>query len=697
MNTVRASDYHDFVRVKDPVVSPSGEIIAFVRQKPKDDEEYEATIYTVPLGGDEPEQFTLSEGVDGEPRWSPSGDRLAFVSNRGEDDRPQLWVMPTDGGEARQITNVAGGVSGITWRPDGGAIAFTQSTAPEEREEGLDLDLGEEEYEPEEPDPRVIDRMIYRAGVSYFDGKRGHVYVADLTDDTVERLTDGERDHGGPEWGDSETLYYAVKRTGDPDDNIVYDVVALDLERGERETLFQDTAWGFSLAATSDGRVAYPHVPEDRASMRQTELRVYDRTTDRTVTLTESLDRTASLMDPWHGAVPQQWGPREEQLYFLTPDEGSVVLRRVAGDASTDPEVVLAGERHVTGFDVGTDAVVFVQNEWDHPGDVYVATRGGAEEHRLTRVNAGYLDGRAVCQPEEVRFESEDGVEVQGWVLTPPDFDPEGEYSMVVEIHGGPHAMWTTGGSMWHEFQSLAARGYVVFWSNPRGSVGYGEEFAMAIERDWGEVTMADVLAGTELIADRDYVDEENVFVTGGSFGGYMTAWIVGQTDRFAGAVAQRGVYDLSSFYGSTDAFKLIEWDYVTLPWDEPEYLWEHSPVAYADDVTTPTLLIHSDLDFRVPVNNAEMLYLFYRKNGVDTRLVRYPREGHELSRSGEPGHVVDRLERIARWFDGYSDHHDAPPALEREADADLSAGEDDTDEADEEGEGSGAGEGDEE
>jgi dipeptidyl aminopeptidase/acylaminoacyl peptidase len=232
---------------------------------------------------------------------------------------------------------------------------------------------------------------------------------------------------------------------------------------------------------------------------------------------------------------------------------------------------------------------------------------------------------------------------------------------------------------MWHEFQTLAARGYVVFWSNPRGSLGYGEEFSMAIERDWGTVTMRDVMAGVETVAGRDYVDEDNTFVTGGSFGGFMTGWIVGQTDYFDGAVAQRGVFDLASFYGSTDAFKLVEWDFGATPWDEPGFLWEQSPVAHADGVSTPTLVVHADDDFRVPVNNGEMFYLFLKKNDVDTRLVRYPREGHELSRSGEPDHVVDRIERIARWFDGYSDHVDVPPALER-GDEGLSAAQDDED-----------------
>jgi dipeptidyl aminopeptidase/acylaminoacyl peptidase len=663
MNTISASDYHEIIRVSDPQLSPDGERVAFVRAVPEDDEKSEATIYIVSLGGDEPQRFTLTEGVDSEPRFSPSGDRLAFVSTRGEDDRPQLWVAPTEGGEAEQLTDVVGGVSSIAWSPDGERIAFTQSSTEKERENRWDLELDDEEYEPEMPDPRVIDRLIYRAGERYFDGGRSHVYTVALADNELTRRTDDDYDYVAPDWGNAETLYYATKRTDDPDDNTRYDLVAHDLD-GEPETITQTTAWQPGLAATTDGRLAYLYTPEERATLRQTEICVFDRESEKEITLTESLYRMV-------GSEPE-WDPAEERIYFLTPEEGEVALRRVRGDGTNLETVVRDGD--VNGFDPGENAVAVTKSEWDHPGDLFVSTPAGAETNRLTRVNSEYLNERAVPQPEEIRFES-DGREIQGWVLTPPDMENGETYPLVVEIHGGPHAMWSTAGTMWHEFQTLAARGYVVFWCNPRGSTGYGEEFMAAIERDWGEVTMQDVLAGADAVCEREYVDETNQFVTGGSFGGYMTGWIVGHTDRFSGAVAQRGVYDLSSFYGSTDAFKLIEWDFDTLPWDEPDFLWEHSPVAYASEVTTPTLVMHADNDYRVPVNNGEMFYLFMRKNGVETRLVRYPREGHELSRSGEPGHVVDRIERLARWFDGYSEHHDAPYALER-GDEGLSASE---------------------
>jgi len=669
MEPIQATDYHDVVQVEDPQLSPDGETVAFVRKDPDDEESYEATVYVVPADGEgEPTQFTVAEGVDSEPRFSPSGDRLAFVSTRGaDDDRPQLWVLPTAGGEARQVTDVPGGVGNLDWSPDGSRIAFVQRTTEEEREDGLDLDISEEEeFEREEPDPRVVDRLVYRASADYFDGTRSHVYVVDLDGDEVARATDGDYDYSNPSWGDDETLYLTAKREGDPDDNIVVDVLEYDTEREESELVTQTTGWMASLAATGDGRLAYTRTPEDRASMRQTDVEVYDVDAESAVTLTDAFDRD---VDP----ASVEWDPAEEAVHFLSPDWGDYTVRRVAAGGSGDVETVLA-EGHATGLSVGEDAVAVAKSEWDHRGDVFLVEDG--EERRLTEVNAEYLAERDVQEPEEIRFES-DGQEIQGWVLTPPAFDEDEEYPLAVEIHGGPHAMWTTSGTVWHEFQTLAARGYVVFWSNPRGSLGYGEEFSMAIERDWGNVTMRDVMAGVETVAERDYVDEDNTFVTGGSFGGFMTGWIVGQTDYFDGAVAQRGVYDLASFYGSTDAFKLVEWDFGATPWDEPGFLWEQSPVAHADDVSTPTLVVHADNDFRVPVNNGEMFYLFLKKNDVDTRLVRYPREGHELSRSGEPGHVVDRIERIVRWFDGYNDHVDAPPALER-GDEGLSAADDD-------------------
>ena len=660
MEPIQAADYHDIVQVSDPQLSPDGETVAFVHEDPEDDENYDRNVYTVPADGSaDAEPFTTG-GSDTEPRFSPSGDRLAFV--RSEDDETaEVYVVPTDGGEARQVTDVVGEVSSIAWRPDGEALAFTQRVTETERRTGQDLAV-DAEYEREQPDPRVIDRMVYRADGRYFDGTRSHVYTVDLDSESVERHTDGDFDFVAPTFGDVKTLHYGVKRGDEPDDTIEYDIDALDLETRARETVTTTTAWELDIEATADGKLAYPYTEPDRPTIRQREIEVFDRDADTAVRPTAGVDRMAGTF-AFDG----------DSLLFSTPDGGHRTVRRapLVDSDSEDIETVVS-EGDVTAFDARDGAVVVTKSEWDHRGDVFLTDAG--EERRLTTVNAEYLDAHHVAEPEELRFESDDGVEIQGWVLHPPEFDESESYPLAVEIHGGPHAMWSTAGTMWHEFQTLAARGYVVFWSNPRGSTGYGEQFMAAIERDWGAVTSRDVLAGVDQVCERDYVDDAQQFLTGGSFGGYMTGWLIGHTDRFAGAVSQRGVYELNSFYGSTDAFHLVEWDFDATPWEDPEFLWEHSPAAHVESVETPTLVVHADDDYRVPVNNGELFYLFLRKQGVDTRLVRYPREGHELSRSGEPGHVVDRLERIARWFDGYSDHHDAPPALER-GDEGLSAG----------------------
>ncbi|KDE58275.1 acylaminoacyl-peptidase [Halostagnicola sp. A56] len=680
MKTVDADDYDDLVQVESPHISPDSERVAYVEKRPTDEERYEATIHVASFGGADSRRFTIAEGVDSEPRWSPDGEFLAFVSTRGaDDDRPQLWVLPVDGGEARQVTSVGGGVSGLEWSPDGTKILFTQAVTALDCEEGRDL-AAEPGFEPDAPDPRVIDRMIYRAGTEYLDGKRAHVYVLDVeraleTEDdrasAIERLTGGNADHVGPTWGDSETVYYARKAVEDdrsPDDSVTFDLLEHDLESGAIEAFAETTGWVDSLWATADGRVAYPYASEDRLTLAQSQIRVYDRETGAETTPTEPLDR--DLAHDGH----VEWGPDGELLYFTAPDEGSVVCYSVPGDASEPPTPVYGEGVTVEDFSVGLDAIAFVQSEWDHPGDVFATTRGGNEATRLTRVNDAYLTDRAVSQPEEVWIDGDEGP-IQGWVLTPPTFDEDETYPLVVEIHGGPHLQWTAAGTMWYEFQALAAAGYVVFWCNPRGSTGYGEEHMTAIERDWGDVTLSDVLAGVETVCEREYVDESEAYVTGGSFGGFMTAWAVTRTDRFRAAVSQRGVYDLTGFYGSTDAFKLIEGDFGTTPWDDPDLLWKHSPVARVADVETPTLVVHADRDYRTPANTAELFYLGLKKHGVDTRLVRYPREGHELSRSGEPAHVVDRIERIVRWFDGYSSHRETPPALERGRDEGLSAG----------------------
>jgi dipeptidyl aminopeptidase/acylaminoacyl peptidase len=260
-----------------------------------------------------------------------------------------------------------------------------------------------------------------------------------------------------------------------------------------------------------------------------------------------------------------------------------------------------------------------------------------------------------VAPTQELIYQASDGREVQAWLLYPPGFDAARQYPLAVHIHGGPHVMWGPGTrSMWHEWQANAARGYVVLFCNPRGSEGYGEYWRDAIHASWGLADAPDILAGIDAAIARGGIDPARVAVTGGSYGGYMTTWLISHSDRFACAVSARGVYNLLSEHSTSDAHELIEFEFDGYPWEHYEKLWEHSPLAHAHKINTPLRILHSEQDYRVPISEAEQLFAILRRRKQVVEFVRYPREGHELTRSGEPRHRADHMERTLEWFDRY-------------------------------------------
>ncbi len=355
-----------------------------------------------------------------------------------------------------------------------------------------------------------------------------------------------------------------------------------------------------------------------------------------------------------------QWAPDGQSLTFLNATQGRIELCRIPVEGGS-PGIVSSDEREILAYDLSADGrrVGFVASTDRAPSDLYVASLDGAgctaSEKRLTEVNGEWLGERTLGDVEDLWFDSADGTRVHGWVVKPPDFEPETQYPLVLSIHGGPHVMWSRHEpTMWHEWQVQAANGYVVLACNPRGSDGYGQEFRAAAQNRWGEADLPDLMAGLEQVLAQGYVDVDHLVVTGGSYGGFMTSWIVGHNRLFKAAVAQRGVYNLATFYSTTDIPKLIEWEFAAAPWEDPAHLWKYSPLAYVEDIYTPLLLIHSENDYRVPIATAEGLFVALRRLKREVEMVRYPRDGHELSRSGEPKHRVDRLERIVAWFDAH-------------------------------------------
>ena len=676
---LESSDLYQIATLSDPEFSPDGQWLAYVRTQPdRQINGYKSAIWLAPAGGGRMRQFTSGTRRDSTPRWSPDGNWLAFVSTRGgEKAKPQVYLIPTGGGEARPLTKMENGAGEPAWSPDGRYLVFT-SRASEQEMVAEDTDDPDRLLDPEEieqraeekkreetakTDPRIIRRFAYRAETSYFDDRTAQLYIQEVDTETGDargkphRLTHDERNYSDPQWTpDGAALLAVVSRQPDQDDFFYYtDLVRVPLDGGEPVLLTGVDSADHSPRPSPDGQwIAYNSQPVANYSTANLEIKLLPAAGGEPRTLTADLDCHAADL---------KWMPDSQSLCFLAIERGRVDLRSIP--VSGGPvDVLLTAEREMQLYTLSPDGMQagFVASTDQDPSDLYLATFDGSQEHRLTEINAGWLASKTLGVVEDLWFESTDGTPIQGWIVKPPNFSATVKHPLVLSIHGGPHVMWSRHEpTMWHEWQMLAARGYVVFACNPRGSDGYGQAFRAATLGRWGEADLPDLQAGIEQVVAQGYVDPERIVITGGSYGGYMTAWVIGHDDRFKAAVAQRGVYDLISFYSTSDIPTLTEWEFEATPWGNPQLLWKYSPLAYAENINTPLLLIHSENDFRAPIPAAEGLFVALRRLKRKVELVRYPRDGHELSRSGEPKHRIDRLDRIADWFDQHVKDDGAP------------------------------------
>jgi dipeptidyl aminopeptidase/acylaminoacyl peptidase len=700
---IAIDDLYQLGWLEDPRVSPDGRHAAYVHVTvDRAANRYRRAIWLAPLGGGAPRRFTAGGRSDTQPRWSPNGRWLAFVSDR-DGDQPQLYLIRADGGEARRLTSLPRGASDPAWSPDGRRIAFLSRLSAAERARE---DSGEPEPQLEDElerrharerrardeerlaDPRVVSRLPYRSGVSYYDGRFSQIYLLDLPpgdDDepaAPRRLTDADLHFGAPCWAaDGGALLSTAARDPERDTLLGFDdLVRVPAPPEGRGAFERVTGPGYSYAApqvSPDGRhVAVMRRPDDRPLFSGWHLALVPLDGGEQIDLSSGADRNvesfAWLPDGSGLAFVAGW--RGEAPVYVTPaaagqptaddrsktDDGpaSTANPSVGGRWSVVSgrleELVPGQGRIVTEFDVTPDGgVVFVAGDGANPCDLFLRRPDGSETW-LTAINEPLLARRDAAPFEEILFHAPDGGEVQGWIIRPQGDPPERGWPLAVHIHGGPHVMWGPGfRSMWHELQAGAARGYVVFFCNPRGSEGYGEAWRSAVERAWSSAA-ADILGGVDAVVARGGIDERRIGVTGGSYGGYMTAWLIGHSRRFACAVAARGVYNLLTQHSTSDVHELIELEFGGFPWELHELLWRESPLAHAHTIETPLLLLHSELDYRVPIAEAEQLFSLLRRRRRTVELVRYPREGHELTRNGEPRHREDHMRRTLEWLDRY-------------------------------------------
>ncbi|HEV3468012.1 MAG TPA: S9 family peptidase [Pyrinomonadaceae bacterium] len=645
-------------RVGDPQLSPDGRLVAFTVGVPQVEANRTLThVYVVPAAGGEPKQITTGDASATAPRWSPDGQRIAFVTGG------QVWTMDAAGGGRRQVTNISTGAADPVWSPDGRLIAFASDVYPDCADDACNK-RREEEAAAGKVKAKVVTRLLYRHWTAWKDGKRTHVFVVPSEGGAARDLTPGDFDAppfslGGPPAyafsPDSKELAFERNTDKVEATSTNTDLWVVPVAGGEPRRLTGDNKGADASPVYSpDGRfIAYRSQATPMFESDRWRLMLYDRQANTTRDLLPKFDANV------------------ESIAF-TSDGRTAYL--TAGERGRHPVFVasLAGgsvKKIVEGFndDVRVSAdgrlLVFTRSTAARPTEIYAlrldgvapAGAGGDQAVPLTRFNDELMAGFGLRPAEEVVWEGAAGAQVQGWLFRPPQFDPAKKYPLLVLIHGGPQSVWNDSwGYRWNP-QIYAARGYVVFMPNPRGSIGFGQQFTNEISGDWAGKVYTDLMNGVAKVAAMPFVDKERVGAAGASYGGYMVNWLLGHNDhpavRFKAFVSHAGVFHTESMYGVTEELWFPEWEFKGTPWENPELYAKWSPHRHVRNFRTPTLVTHGELDFRVPVDQGLQLFTYLQKQDVPSKLIVFPDEGHWILK---PQNSRFWYANVLDWLDRY-------------------------------------------
>ncbi|MGD8359027.1 MAG: S9 family peptidase [Lysobacterales bacterium] len=627
--------------VSEPQLSPEGDWIAYtVTRRDLDEDKNRSRVWMVPAAGGEAVPMTAADQSSSHPRWSPDGRYLAFLS--GRDDQPaQVWTLNRKGGEAIQVTDTPQDVEDFEWSPDSSRLVLVLQDPTEAEIEAHDQG---DAYEEKTPPPWVIDRVQFKSDyVGYLDRRRTHLYLLDLSSDAMTQLTVGDYDDSEPAWSpDGRRLAFTSNRTAEPDLNYNTDiwVVSADPARAPAELTQVTHGEGpdVSPAWSPDGKsIAHTTVTDAEAILYATyDLAVSAADGTATRVLTADLDRM--IFKP-------AFSPDGKYVWFVLEDSGEMNLARVRPKGGRIDRVV-TGENVVTAFDAGEHGpLVVLAARPQLPPEVFALEGSKLQQRSFT--NREVLSGLTLGAVEKVQFKSADGTPVEGFVIKPPGFQEGTRYPAILDIHGGPQSQYDW--SFQFEGQLYAANGYLVIHPNPRGSTGYGQDFCLAIWRDWGGPDYEDVMAAVDDAIARGWADPDRLGVTGWSYGGMLTDHVITKTDRFKAAAtgASTSLYVVN--YGH-DMYQRWWEKELGFPWEqEAREIYERmSPYNHIDRVVTPTLVLGGEIDWNVPVINSEQLYLALKRLGVETRLVVYPGEYHGID---TPSHLQDLYERYINWF----------------------------------------------
>jgi dipeptidyl aminopeptidase/acylaminoacyl peptidase len=642
-------DVFDLQWAADPQVSPDGRSIAYVRMAYdiKADRAH-GSVWLVGVDGKN-ERPLASAPASGSPRWSPDGTRIAYIG-RAADGSAQLFMYWTASGVTASISNFTDAPGGLAWSPDGKWLAFTMPVAQERKPLKVELPEAPKNAKWADP-PKLIDRMVFRAdGEGYLPSSFSQLFIVSADGGAARQLTHGDFDHQAPPafTADGSGVLVGANRRADADyDPLDSEIYRVDLADGAIHALTDRRGPDRHPVPSPDGKhIAYLGFDDKQLGYQATQLYVMDSDGSHSHSLTASLDRDA--------ASPK-WLGDGKQVVFQYDDHGSTKI------AAVD----LLGKMRVLADGVGGNDVTRPYSGGSFsisPNGRFAFTKASARAPAvlatgtsmrdittLASLSDNLLGQRSIGALEEIAFDSSaDRRRMQGWIVKPPGFDPAKKYPLVLEIHGGPFAMYAP--SFAAEIQLYASAGYVVLYMNPRGSTGYGEEFANLIHHDYPNKDYDDLMSGVDAVAGRGYIDTQRLFVTGGSGGGVLTAWIVGHTDRFRAAVVVKPVINWTSFVLTGDMTNYFyRYWFGEFPWDDMQAYWKRSPLAYVGNVKTPTMLMTGEVDYRTPSSEAEQFYQALKLRKIDTALVRVPNASHDIS--ARPSLLIDKAAYVLAWF----------------------------------------------
>jgi dipeptidyl aminopeptidase/acylaminoacyl peptidase len=620
-------------RISEPQVSPDGKSVAFTLQtvnienntKPKQ-------IYIVPLEGGAP--VSIANAGDNErPRWTPDAKRIVFVSTRG--GSAQIWSMNADGLEPKQLTNLSTEAAGVLVSPNGKRIVFLSAVYPEcSVGAGLDDACNQRKIDAEKNSKvhaRIYTSLFYRHWISWQSKRRQHLMSMDINGGAVHDLTPGNRDVppfslGGPEdyaiSPDSNEVAYVMNADADLATSTNADIYAVPIDGGESRKITANPAADNSPVYSPDGKwLAYRSQSRPGYESDRWRLIVLERATGMTHELTDTLDRSVESIT---------WSPDSTRLFFTAVDRGRTPLQMVSVNGGPF-RAIISGPAFIDDVQFTKDGktVIYSEERGNRPAEIYRASPGNGSPVALTHLNDTVLSQYRLPPLEEFWVEGADGSRVHCFMAKPPDFSPSRKYPVLFLIHGGPQGEWGESWTYRWNPGVFAAAGYVVVMPNPRGSIGYGQKFTDEINADWGGKVYEDIMAAVDHVASQPFADAARMAAAGGSYGGYMIDWILGHSDRFKALVSHAGPFDLRSMAGETEELWFPLWEFKGMPWQNPELYIKLSPSYYVENFKTPTLVIHGELDYRVPYGQGLQCFTALQMQKVPSKLLLFPDEGH--------------------------------------------------------------------